>query len=371
MRTNVLIGLFLFGVFSQNVFAEGSFQTGLNQPLLEESNGSGFPQYVDVVAIGEVINVSLCGQADTDNVRVQIFDPDNISVLDTALTDGNVTCNDAFTAPLTNPIRHTTTKTGAYEIRLNNQTNSELYRFDISITPDAVTNPDPSVAAGRMWALQWGFYTHTFDEADATNADYFPLVPGGRLNTNYVWKLDLNNFSGNLYVLSANDLGVDSPNSGYSVLATGNSVTPKFPIYVGYPAIANSRPVAPPVISDFRFIDNADQDYAITPGTTTNVQDSGNFEFTSDADGTFSITIDTNSDGVFGTGDKLLLGNVSAGITATVPWDGTDAAGATLPAGTYRAELQMRLGEYHFIADDAETSGGPVADGLTDLSGQQ
>jgi outer membrane protein OmpA-like peptidoglycan-associated protein len=296
---------------------------------------------------------------------VQIFDPDNISVLDTSLTDGNVDCNDPFNAPLTNPIRYITTKSGAYEIRLNNQIRNELYRFDISITPDVVTNPDPTVAAGRLWAKQWGFYTHSFAEADATNADYFPLVPGGRSNTNYVWRLDLNNFSGNLYVLSANDLGVDAPNSGYSVLSAGNSVTPKFPIYVSYPAIANSRPTDPPVISDFRFIDNAAQDYAFTPGTTAGIQDSGNFEFTSDVDGTYSITIDTNKDGIFGTGDKLLLGNVTAGITAVVPWDGTDAAGAILSTGTYRAELQTRLGEYHFIADDAETSGGLVADGLT------
>ena len=368
MRTNYLIGLLVFGVISQNVFAEGSFQTGLNQPLTEASSGDGFPQYVDVLAIGEVINVSLCGETDNDDVRIRIFDPDNISVLDTTLLAGNVTCNDPFTAPLTNPVRHTTTKTGAYQIRLDNSagSNTELKRFDISITADALTDPDPTITAGRLWADQWGFYTRSFDSSFATDADYFPLVPGGRTNTNYVWRLDLNQFSGNRYILSANDLGANAPNSGYSVNKAGNSITPKFPIYVSYPAIANARPTEPPVISNFRFIDSVGQDYAITPGTTTpGVQDTGNFEFTSDADGTYSITIDTNRDGVFGTGDKLLLGVATAGVPASVTWDGTDAAGATLSPGTYRAELQMRLGEYHFIADDAETSGGPVSDGLT------
>ena len=126
IRANRLTGLFLFGVISQNVVAEGSFQTGLNQPLLEESDASGFPQFIDVLTIGEVINVSLCGQANTEDVRVQIFDPDNISVLDTTLPDGNVACNDPFNAPLTNPIRHVTSKSGAYEIRLNNQIQGEL-----------------------------------------------------------------------------------------------------------------------------------------------------------------------------------------------------------------------------------------------------
>ena len=113
IRANRLTVLFLFGVISQNVIAEGSFQTGLNQPLLEENNASGFPQFVDVLTIGEVINVSLCGQANTEDLRVQIFDPDNISVLDTSLTDGNVDCNDPFNAPLTNPIRYITTKSGS------------------------------------------------------------------------------------------------------------------------------------------------------------------------------------------------------------------------------------------------------------------
>ncbi|MCU7853307.1 MAG: JDVT-CTERM domain-containing protein [Candidatus Thiodiazotropha sp. (ex Monitilora ramsayi)] len=358
----VFVG-FLVLISGQSAYAEGSFQVGLNQPLLEESNGSGFPMYIDVLSVGEVINVSACGQGDdTHDIRIQIFDPDSLSVLDTTLTDGNVSCTDPFTAPLTNPVRYTTLKSGSYEIRLNNENGTELYRFDISVTPDAVTNPDPIASAGRLWAYQWGFYTHSFGEAASTDSDYYPLVPGGRTNTNYVWKLDLNKFSGNLYVLSANDLGVDAPYSGYSIPTATGSVTPKFPIYVNFPAVAQSRPDDPPVISGFRFIDNADVDFGITPTTSPGVQDSGNFEFTSDVEGTYSIIIDTDSNGVYGANDKLILGNAVVGPNQ-VSWSGDDADGNPLPVGTYNARLQLRLGEYHFIAEDAETSGGLGAPG--------
>ena len=365
MRIKALVVLCSFGVFSQSVLAEGSFQTGLNQPFYDEPSSRGEPLHVDIISIGEVINVSVCGATNNDDVRIQIIDPVSSTVLDTTLTDGNVTCNDAFTAPLTNPVRYTTLQSGTYQVLINSIASDNLNRFDISVTADAVTNPDPTIADGRLWSYKMAFNTGSFAESAGTDADYFPLVPGGRAGSNYVWKLDLNKFSGNVYEISANDLGVESPNSGYSVPTAGNTVIPKFPIYMGYPDIALPEPVAPPVITNFRFIDDAGQDYAITPGTTGGVQDTGNFEFVSDADGTYSITVDTTRDGVFGTGDKLLLGVVTGGGTTTVPWDGTDAAGITLPDGTYRAELNVRLGEYHFIADDAETSGGGVNNGLT------
>jgi hypothetical protein len=369
----VIAGLLLM-VASQDLLAEGSYQVGLNQPLMEEEDISA-PLYVDIVSVGEVINVSACGEGlETDSIHIEIFDPDGVSVLDTTLSSANVSCSDPFTAPLTNPVRYTTLKTGSYQVNLNNTTfgSDELYRFDISVTPNTSTNPDPTENAGRLWAYEWAFWTHTFSESAATDSDYYPLVPGGRTDTNYVWKLDLNNFSGNFYVLRANDLGVDAPYSGYSVYADDGSpigtptgtVTPKFPIYVSYPVVAQDRPVDPPVVTNFRFLDDASVDFGISPSTTPGTQDSGNFTFDSDVAGTYSIIIDTDRNGVYGANDKLLLGNAIVG-TNTIAWSGDDASGSTLSANTYNARIQVRLGEYHFISEDAETSGGPVEDGLT------
>jgi len=191
------------------------------------------------------------------------------------------------------------------------------------------------------------------------------LIPGGRPSTNYVWQLDLNNFAGYGYNLVANSLGLDAPNSGYSDDKTGNSVSYQFPQYVGYPAIADPRPTTAPSVTNVRFVDSDGQDYAISPDGTTGVQDSGVFEFNTDVTGTYSVLIDLNQDGIYGNaGDRQLLGLASVGLNQ-VPWDGTDANGATPSPGTYYAQVRVQMGEYHFIANDAETSGGGTNNGLT------
>ena len=371
MNNNIINKLIVFIVCSlaasPYVFAEGSFQTGLNQPL-RDYDASNERLFVDILSSGEVINVHLCGDKDSDDVSIKIYDPSNNLVLDTSRTESTIACNDALNAPLSNAIKYTTLTTGAYALELNNNGSSgdtlNLRRFDVTVTPDLVTDPDPGVAGGRLWSNLWSFDTGSFSEVAGTDADYYPLVPGGRTNTHYVWKLDLNKFSGNVYEIIANDLGVDAPRSGYSTLVAGNTAAPKFPIYLTYPIVAKPRPTDPPVINSFRFIDDAGQDYAISPSVTSGVQDSGNFEFTSDINGTYSIIIDTNNDGAYDADDVQLLGNAVAGSNQ-VAWDGRDASGNTISTGTYSAKLSLRMGEYHFIGRDVETSGGPSADGLT------
>ena len=218
---------------------------------------------------------------------------------------------------------------------------------------------------GRLWAYSWNFNAGGFNSTRTTDADLYILVPGGRPATNYIWQLDLNNFAGFGYSIVANDLGVDAPNSGYSTPTAGNTVSYKFPVYTGVPVVANPLPTMPPVISNARFVDDAGVDSGISPGSTAGTQDSGNFEFDSDVDGTYAVLIDIDGDGTFGDpGDLLLLGIATAGAN-TVPWDGADADGNTLAAGSYNASISVRMGEYHFVANDAETSGGPAEDGLT------
>jgi len=93
-------------------------------------------------------------------------------------------------------------------------------------------------------------------------------------------------------------------------------------MYVAYPAIAKAPPLDAPTVSDIRFIDSGGQDYAISPGSTLSVQDSGFFEFTTDITGTYSIQIDLNKDGIFGNaGDRSLLGAAGIGLNR-VEWDG-------------------------------------------------
>ncbi|MBE9046450.1 DUF11 domain-containing protein [Pleurocapsales cyanobacterium LEGE 10410] len=351
--------------------AEGSAQIGLNQPLYEYGySGSSLllpidrPLYVDILSAGEVINVSLCGDADNENVRAVIYNSSGAEVYDTGIVAANISCTNPLNSELTDPFRYVTTAADTYEVRLFNEVGNVLERFDVTVTPNTSTNPDPTEAQGRLHAYSWAFNAGTFAETGSADSDYYTLVPGGRAGQNFVWLLDLNNFAGFVYEIVANNIGVDAPNSGLSTPRSGNSVSALYPIYLGYPDIAGSRPTIPPDIAGFTFTDDEGVDYSISPGSTTGVQDSGTFQFTTDVDGTYAITIDTNENGNFGAGDTLLLGVATPGIN-TVDWDGRDNEGNILPEGAYDAQLEVRLGEYHFVAGDAETSGGGTNNGLT------
>lgn len=402
--------------------AEGSYQLELRdetnsvptqfQGLLEyDSTYSGAsssgitqkdrPLYVDVQA-GEVINVSACGRGNADSVEVEIYyhppgtfnefttlPPLGTKVADTGSVGNNISCTSDMNGVITNPlVRYDSDSAaggqgaGTYEIRLfntsQNGNNGTLNRFDITLTPDTATDPDPRLNQGRLWTYVWGFRGNSFNSASAADTNYYVPVPGGFPNTNFVWQLDLNNFAGFAYEIIANELGVDSPNAagnnvaGLSVPISGNSATPQYKVYLSYPTLNIGPPPAQsPVISNLRFEDSAGVDFTFSPTATPGVQDTGFFKFTSNVDGTYGIIIDTDDgngngpDGVYGPGDVLLLGTTQANAETSVEWDGKDANGNTLPVGNYSAQVQARLGEYHFVATDAETSGGGAQNGLT------
>jgi large repetitive protein len=366
----------LAGVFTTiPAYAEGTFQAGLNQPFVETNAtapgaASTRDILVDIVTAGEVINISACGAADTNALAFVIETPSGTvlpTYTPTALA-GKILCANTMSAPITTPYRYTTTAAGRYKVRLINVTAANFNRFDVTVTANATVNPDPTNATGikgRVSSLAWQYSTGAFSLASATNADYYVLAPGGYPNTNYVWQLDLNALAGNAYGISANNKGVNAPRSGFSTDITGNAAVPQFQNYLNYPAIAGPPPSSAPAVTGFRFIDSAGQDYGISPGLTAGVQDTGTFEFTTAVDNaTYSISIDVNKNGIFGdAGDVRLTGNVVNGFNSIV-WDGKNNSGVTLPVGSYQARAEVRLGEFHFIANDVETSGG-TQNGLT------
>ncbi|WP_299413813.1 hypothetical protein [Acaryochloris sp. IP29b_bin.148] len=375
------------------VWAEGSKQIGLNQDLYEYDTrvpigtDTGLteidrPLYLDNIQVGEVINIALCGRSNSDDVKVELYRHSNpvlgqyedapasnagTLVRTFTRTSSNIDCNDPLDAPLTptntpNLFRHLVTGAGTYEIRLFNDStsNGTFNRYDITVTPDLLSNPDPTEKQGRLWTYTWGFNTGSFN--NATDADYYTVVPG--LSTGfYVWKLDLTNFSGFVYEILANDIGLNSPNalgrnvSGVSAPFANNRITPRFKIYTSYPAANYPQSVGSPNVSNFRFVDANGNSIPLAPGQT------GFFKFTSDTDGTYAITIDVSDpnggapDGQFGAGDVLLAGRTTANTEITVPWNGQDNTGQQVPDGTYNARMQARVGEYHFVAGDAEYSG--------------
>lgn len=378
--------------------AEGSAQLGINQPIYEygisfttANTGIFSPNhaiYVDIVAANEVINVSLCGIENADDVRVEIYDTlPNISdptlvpstgsqAFAQTLANSNVDCADGMTGTLTTPLQFTAPTPGTYEVRLFNDglngdgsTRDILNRVDVTVTPTATTPVDPTAALGRAYSYSWAFNAGGFGTAEAADTDYFIKVPGGRPGENFVWRLDLNNFAGFIYEIIANNLGLEPPNQGLSDDFTdantglANDINPLFPLYLAHPAVTGIRPNVPPEVVNFQFTDSDGQDNSISPGSTGGVQDSGTFSFNTDISGTAVVIIDADQDGLYAPGDTYLFAEVTPGSNSIV-WDGTDNNNTVLPEGSYTAQLQVRMGEFHFVASDAETSGG-TQPGLT------
>ena len=392
------LGLSAFLGMAKPIQAEGHAQIGTNQALFEQdisftspSSGIFSPNhaiYVDILSVGEVINVSLCGDSDDNDVRIEIYetspnpiDPTlvpttGVQVLTESLPDGNVACNNSMTGTLTTPTQYSLTTPGTYEVRLYNDSETItsgntiindgdiLRRVDVTVTPTTTTPVDPTDEQGRIYAYSWAFNAGSFT-ADA-DTNYYIKVPGGRPGENYVWQLDLNDFAGFIYEILANNLGLDT-NRGLSADFADDSVAPLYPLYLSPPdpSLVGPRPTLPPDVSRFKFTDDQGVDNSISPGVTS-VQDTGEFSFETDVEGTYSIIIDANQDGVYAPGDVYLFGEtvVSPGVNS-VTWDGRDNNGDVLLPGTYPAQLSVRLGEFHFVAGDAEASGSGVDDGLT------
>jgi len=386
----VLLMLLLVGSLAplQESHAEGAWQMGLfegiehRQPLRETISSIGLNVLnVDILTPGEVINVHACGTSDTNNIRVRILNPFGNVVYDQTNNNSNVSCNSDFNTTwdpvVTNPYQYTTPTSGTYQVYLTNNNGTYLNRYDVTVTNSVNDIIDPRIDGGRLWSLYWYFNAGSFAENRSTDADLYVVADGGFIGTFFIWELDLTNFAGFVYALQANDLGVTSPNAagdvvaGLSVPTDGNSIVEKFPIYLGYPAKSFPEPVGGVDISDLSFIDSEGVDSGISPGTTSTVQDSGTFSFSTNltTSGVYEIIIDSSSptgggpDGVYGQGDVFLRGNALPGVNNVV-WNGEDNNGVVLPDGAYTATLSVRTGEFHFTAFDVETSGGPGSVGI-------
>jgi uncharacterized repeat protein (TIGR01451 family) len=383
------------------------------------------PIYVDIKNAGEVINVAVCGEEWVDDWSVDLYyvgpnaDPSDPNfnyngtyasyppASDTFVASSGTKGNGSFgngsnatnnsgcdqygqLTSLNSTVASFPTNVrgpGLYELRLNNLSkngnqgadNTTIFKqFDITVTnptnpiigkiPATYNSSAIQINQGRVWSYVWTFNGNGF--GNYTNHDFYVIVLGGTAGTNFVWQLDLNYFAGYIYEMVANNRGVDSPNGtgvnvrGLSVPISGNSVSPQYRQYISYPDYRLVRPTQAPQVTNLRFEDNLGEDNTFTPGVTGGIQDTGYFRFTSSMPGTYEIIIDTNKDGTYGAGDVQLRGDTDASGNVSALWNGKDNTGATLPQGTYNAQVKAIVGEYHFIAGDVETSGGS-RDGLT------
>lgn len=349
--------------YPARVLAEGTEQFNIEQRLSATND-----LFADIKTVGETINISVC-----TNTSISIWNTNgtpNINGDDTALITAaaftaNLACGSALPNPITGAYKYTPASIGTYRIQFTNL----QARYDFTVTANSSIDPNPTLAGGRIWSYRWGLDTGTFAESGSTNANLYILVPASVSGEHYVWKLDLNKFSGNVYSIAANSLGLDSPYSGLSATDANSDVTPEFPIYLGFPGVANVTGAITPTVTNARFEDDLGQDNIFSPNGTATIQDTGFFKFdTAVNNGNYAITIDTNQNGVFGTGDRLLLGKTVNGANSVL-WDGKYPNGSPVSSGVYNARIQVRLGEYHFISTDAETSGGTTNGGATFANG--
>lgn len=114
-----------------------------------------------------------------------------------------------------------------------------------------------------------------------------------------------------------------------------------------------NSPIAPPVPSNFAFtgIEGTGGQAGTTPL-------GGTFSFNSSSQNAFSITIDLNSDGIYGNGnDRTFIGRSVVGANS-IFWDGLDGNGASVPASSipYNVQINQYAGEAHFPMIDAEAN---------------
>ena len=344
---------FLLALTPSLVFAEGTRQIGANQDINEATVFK-----VDVLTAGEVINIAVGNNSKdaADAVIATVTDPSGAAVARSPFTiePGSAgflrLAGEMPPSPVPNPLQITTTVAGAYTVKFENSQGAWIDPLDITVTPNAGTPVVPEAPPGdfgRVHSRQWIITGDSF--TSGTSSSYYVLVPTGP-STDFTWLLQINGIAGYRYDILANSTGVPAPYSGKSVPKSAVSApTGAFEIYLHVPEVAKGNTAAP-VVTNFGHAGQCAQ--SIVPGNDTT------FTFTSSTAGTYLLVVDLDKDGTYdpSKGDIVLTGAAVVGANPVV-WDGKDGSGAAVPAGTYQARVSVRLGEFHFVADDRISAG--------------
>ncbi len=259
----------------------------------------------------------------SDDASVEVFDPSGASVDD--LDDGAI---------------HAPTMSGAYRLALSDDASD----WDVEVT-------GATAGLGRVWSTQWFFNGGAFSEASAMNSSMYVVVDGGAPGLDGVVEWRPEGWAGFAWDMSANKAGVIGAN-GRSVDADTGFRVPQYAIYILPPQTA-SYTLATPTIATPTFAAGPLGCSAVSPGTL-----SGLFSFESSVDGTVHATCDLDRDGVIditSDADLHLISDAQVGLNIT-PWDGTDNLGDPVASGLYTCEIWLTVGEFHYVAEDVETS---------------
>ncbi len=310
---------------------EGTPQMGVTQKLQEQTILN-----VDILKAGEsfVWTATVPNLAGVPQpVSIEVFDPAGVSV-------GIFASGAVVNTPVI----------GTYTVEIVGKDTDA----DADLDPDLMANWSIKVngafaGRGRVWSQRWWFSAASFSEIDAFEGSWYALVDGGSPTSDAVVELDATGFVGRVYQIIANSQGV-TLFPGRSVSTDDGDSIAKYPVYLLPPETASYNPITP-VISNSVF------DPGICDGVAP-LLSTGNVEFDSTVDGTIHFVCDINEDGVFDfTDDGDVHIQVDAFIGAnSVEWDGTFDTGESVPPGDYECEVILTVGEFHYVANDVESS---------------
>ena len=263
------------------------------------------------------------------SVKVDILDESGTTV------KNNLSNNGIFTP----------TYNGWYRVRLDN---NEDNAWDLSVLRSGTP------VNGRVYSPNWNFWTSS--SGGSADLSMYTLVPGGDVdgdNTGVV-EIKLSGFNGVLFTVSSNQFGLVGTNGRSSATQGAAAIKPSYNVYINPPEKASYTAIAP-IIGDqyFNAGDGGLTCSSIEPGINT-----GTFEFVSNVAGGYELVCDINGDGLLiatSDLDTSRIGSVTPG-TNTVYWDGMDNTGAPVAAGTYNCSLVVTVGDFHFMASDAEVN---------------
>ena len=346
--------LCFFLCFPGVALGEGTQQLGANQDIDVKTEFK-----VDIIKVGEVINIAAGNNIGDGSatITVTVMDPQNNAVTGSPFT---ITKNQpgyldkpGFMPPSTikNPLQITAKAVGTYTIKFTNSVSLYLDPLDITVTPSAsttVTPASPPGGTGRLHSKQWLILGDSYKTG--INPQYYVLVPVISGSTDVTWLMDFQGLAAKQYAVMGNTSGLPGAHAGTSQdKATVTApLVPKFEVYLHVPEVAKGGATAPK-IGQFS-LKGAGTCKAAMLGMANS------FSFNVDMDTGYSIVVDTDGDGTYDTtkGDLEFKGAATKGANK-VSWDGKDSAGKLLTPGSYKVRLSVKVGEFHFVADDVET----------------
>ncbi|MEZ4319840.1 MAG: hypothetical protein R3F61_20175 [Myxococcota bacterium] len=210
-----------------------------------------------------------------------------------------------------------------------------------------VSGADPT--RGRVWSRRWALNGGGFDAVNGLDGSFYAVVDGGSPGQEGVVELRTDGFTGFVYAVLGNDRGMANANARSKPEGFG-PIPNRLRLYLQPPETVTPS-VAVPGLSGAGFEPPACG--AIAPGVV-----GGEIVFDSTVTGNWHLVCDADGDGAYdptSADDFHVFGPAGIGAN-TVQFDGTMDDGEIALPGTHDCVLWLTSGEFHYLAQDIETS---------------